>query len=68
MYREAVAVMVDSLNSHTRVPGGFASIRSVLSMEQVRMKLPRKRFEKVNLSSSSEEHLCQVPEAWTGIP
>ena len=35
MYREAVAVMVDTLNRHTRVPGGFASIRSVLSMEQV---------------------------------
>ena len=35
MYREAMAVMLDSLNRYTRVPGGFASIRSVLSMEHV---------------------------------
>ena len=35
MYREAVAVMLDSLNRHTRVATGFSSIRSVLRMEQV---------------------------------
>lgn len=35
MYREAVAVMMDGLNRHTRVSTGFSSIRSVLSMEQV---------------------------------
>ena len=40
MYREAVSVMLDSLNRHTRVLGGFASIRSVLSMEQVSNTTP----------------------------
>ena len=29
-------IMMDSLNKHARVEGGFSSIRSVVSMEQVR--------------------------------
>ena len=34
-YMDAARYMMDSLNKHARVEGGFASIRSVLSMEQV---------------------------------
>lgn len=41
-YMDAARYMMDSLNNHARVEGGFASIRSVVSMEQVRgaLKLP----------------------------
>jgi len=35
MYRDAAQAMMDSLNRHARVPGGFSSIRSVVTMEQV---------------------------------
>ena len=33
---DAAQAMVGSLNKHARTPGGFSSIRSVVTMEQVR--------------------------------
>ena len=34
-YVDAAQAMMDSLNRHARVEGGYTSIRSVVTMEQV---------------------------------
>ena len=63
MYREAVAVMMDSLNKHTRVPGGFASIHSVLSMEQVESATALYREVRVDYTLQTVVAFSQVLEA-----
>ena len=53
-YMDAARYMMDSLDKHARVQGGFASIRSVVSMEQVRsaLKLSRRSLSDVYILSN----------------
>ena len=59
-YMDAARYIMDSLNKHARVEGGFASIRSVVSMEQVcgALKLCRPSLGNVHtLSTNRGEYI-----------